>query len=331
MKKILIVQTAFLGDVILATPIIEEYHRIYPSAKIDVLVRKGNEGILHDHPLIRSIFTFDKKQKKTQEIIRLIQLFRNTKYDEIINLHRYFSSGLITVFAGGKKTIGFDKNPLSFLFSKKIKHSMNENLHEVERNLQCIAHHGASKKVAPKLYPSKIDFYKTKDLKTKPYYCIAPASVWFTKQLPEQKWVELTSLIPSNEQIYLLGGPSDVDLCERIKQKSTNSNVFNLAGSLTYLESAALMKNAQRNFVNDSGPLHIASAMNAKVTAFFCSTTTSFGFGPLSTDAIVVESNEELTCKPCGIHGHKICPKGHYKCGNTIEFKQIGLANQDFQ
>ena len=110
-----------------------------------------------------------------------------------------------------------------------------------------------------------------------------------------------------------------------------NSNVFNLAGSLTYLESAALMQNAQRNFVNDSGPLHIASAMNAKVTAFFCSTTTSFGFGPLSTDAKVIESNEELTCKPCGIHGHKICPKGHYKCGNTIEFKQIGLTNQDFQ
>jgi heptosyltransferase-2 len=60
MKKILIIQTAFLGDVILATPIIEEYHRIYPSATIDVMVRKGNEGILHDHPLLRSIFTFDK-------------------------------------------------------------------------------------------------------------------------------------------------------------------------------------------------------------------------------------------------------------------------------
>jgi len=323
MKKLLIIQTAFLGDVILATPIVEEYHRIFPNASIDMLVRKGNEGILKDHPLIRSVFTFDKKQKKIRELIRLIQLFRSYEYNEIINLHRFFSSGLITVFSGGKNTIGFDKNPLSFLFSKKIAHTLNEGLHEVERNLLCISHHGASKKIPPKLYPSLIDFQKTDHLKTKTYYCIAPASVWFTKQLPEQKWIELISALPSNEFIYLLGGPSDIELCERIKQNSTDSNVVNLAGTLSYLESAALMQNAQRNYVNDSGPLHIASAVNAKVTAFFCSTTTRFGFGPLSSDSKIIESKEELTCKPCGIHGHKTCPKGHYKCGNTIDLKEV--------
>ena len=116
MKQLLIIQTAFLGDVILATPIIEEYHRIYPTATIDVLVRKGNEGILQNHPLIRTLFTFDKKEKKTQELIRLIKHFRTIRYDEIINLHRYLSSGLITVFAGAKSIIGFDKNPFSNFF-----------------------------------------------------------------------------------------------------------------------------------------------------------------------------------------------------------------------
>jgi heptosyltransferase-2 len=325
MKQLLIIQTAFLGDVILATPIIEEYHRIYPTATIDVLVRKGNEGILQNHPLIRTLFTFDKKEKKTQELIRLIKHFRTIRYDEIINLHRYLSSGLITVFAGAKSIIGFDKNPISFLFSKKIEHSLNQGLHEVERNLRCIAHHGAVKKIQPKLYPTSTDFQKVEHLKKKPFYCIAPASVWFTKQLPEQKWVELISIFPQNELVYLLGGPSDVNLCERIKLNSSNLNVLNLAGTLTYLESAALMQNAQRNFVNDSGPLHIASAMDAKVTAFFCSTSPNFGFGPLSTDAIVIESSEKLSCKPCGVHGHNICPKVHFKCGNTIQFDQIGI------
>lgn len=321
MKKILLIQTAFLGDVILATPIIEEYHRIYPDSKIDVLVRKGNEGLLQNHPFIQTLFTFDKKQKKINELLRLIQLFRSNHYDEIINLHRYLSSGIITVFSGGKKTIGYDKNPLSFLFSKKIKHSLKEGLHEVERNLMCISHHGASKKTPPKLYPSSIDFQKTEHLKIESYYCIAPASVWFTKQLPEKKWIDLISILPSHELIYLLGGPSDVELCKRIKQNSSHPKVINLAGTLSYLESAALMQSAERNFVNDSGPLHIASAVNAKVTAFFCSTTTTFGFGPLSSDYKIIESKEKLTCKPCGIHGHKSCPKEHFKCGNTIELQ----------
>jgi len=325
MKQFLIIQTAFLGDVILATPLIEEYHRIYPTASIDVLVRKGNEGILKDHPLIRTVFTLDKKQKKTHELARLIKHFKTVKYDEIINLHRYLSSGLITLFSGAKSTVGFDKNPVSIFYSRKIKHSLNEGLHEVERNLKCIAHHGATKKVAPKIYPSNSDFTKIEHLSKESYYCIAPASVWFTKQLPTEKWIELIGLLPSNNSIYLLGGPADAQLCEDIRQQSSNPNVTNLAGTLSYLESAALMKNAQRNFVNDSGPLHISSSMDAKVTAFFCSTTPNFGFGPLSNDAIVVESIEELPCKPCGIHGYKTCPKGHFKCGNTIQFNQIGL------
>jgi len=325
MKQFLIIQTAFLGDVILATPLIEEYHRIYPTASIDVLVRKGNEGILKDHPLIRTVFTLDKKQKKTHELTRLIKHFKTVKYDEIINLHRYLSSGLITVFSSAKSTVGFDKNPVSIFYSRKIKHSLNEGLHEVERNLKCIAHHGATKKVAPKIYPSNSDFTKIEHLSKESYYCIAPASVWFTKQLPTEKWIELIGLLPSNNSIYLLGGPADAQLCEDIRQQSSNPKVTNLAGTLSYLESAALMKNAQRNFVNDSGPLHISSSMDAKVTAFFCSTTPNFGFGPLSNDAIVVESIEELPCKPCGIHGYKTCPKGHFKCGNTIQFNQIGL------
>jgi heptosyltransferase-2 len=79
------------------------------------------------------------------------------------------------------------------------------------------------------------------------------------------------------------------------------------------------MSKAVRNYVNDSGPLHLASAMNAPVTAFFCSTVPSFGFGPLSDDSEIKETTEKLDCRPCGIHGFKTCPKGHFKCGKGIE------------
>ena len=118
-------------------------------------------------------------------------------------------------------------------------------------------------------------------------------------------------------QFYLLGGPDDHELCEDIKVFSQRNNVYNLAGKLSLMQSAALMKDAKRNFVNDSGPLHIASAGNASVSAFFCSTIPEFGFGPLSDDSNVIEVND-LTCRPCGLHGHKACPKGHFHCGNGL-------------
>jgi heptosyltransferase-2 len=85
------------------------------------------------------------------------------------------------------------------------------------------------------------------------------------------------------------------------------------------MQSAALMKDARMNYVNDSGPLHICSAMNAPVTAFFCSTTPDFGFGPLSDQSTTIESKMALACKPCGLHGYKSCPKGHFDCGNSIQ------------
>jgi heptosyltransferase-2 len=97
----------------------------------------------------------------------------------------------------------------------------------------------------------------------------------------------------------------------------------NLCGQLTFLQSAALMRDAKMNFVNDSAPLHFASSMNAPVTAVFCSTVPKFGFGPLSDDSVIIETHEELSCRSCGIHGHKECPELHFKCSKTISAAKV--------
>jgi ADP-heptose:LPS heptosyltransferase len=81
------------------------------------------------------------------------------------------------------------------------------------------------------------------------------------------------------------------------------------------------MKLATMNYVNDSAPLHLASAMNAPVTAFFCSTIPEFGFGPLSENNQIIQTEEKLNCRPCGLHGKKVCPEGHFKCGTEINIK----------
>jgi heptosyltransferase-2 len=67
----------------------------------------------------------------------------------------------------------------------------------------------------------------------------------------------------------------------------------------------------------------MASAMNAPVTAFFCSTVPGFGFGPLSDTSIIVETQEPLSCRPCGLHGYKACPEGHFKCAKTIDVNEL--------
>jgi heptosyltransferase-2 len=168
------------------------------------------------------------------------------------------------------------------------------------------------------LYPRQSDLDFVSQWKNEPYYCLAPASVWFTKQAPHAVWQYVMEKFDEEGiQFYLIGGPADHELCEDIKVFSQRNNVHNLAGKLSLMQSAALMKDAKRNFVNDSGPLHIASAGNAPVSAFFCSTTPEFGFGPLSDDSSVIEV-KNLACRPCGLHGHKACPKGHFQCGNGL-------------
>ena len=317
--KILIIQTAFIGDVILATAVAEKLDQKYPDAQIDFTLRKGNEGLLTGHPFINTVFVWDKKQNKIKNLFLLSKQIRSNKYDTVVNLQRFSSSGILAGFSGAKEIIGFDKNPLSFLFTKKIKHEIGNEKHEVERNQQLIESITNADASKPKLYPSKENKDAVESYKNSQYVCLAPTSVWFTKQYPKEKWVELCNQISPSLIIYLLGAPGDSAACDWIKNNSTNKNIINLAGKLNFLESAALMSDAEMNFVNDSAPMHIASAMNAKTTAIFCSTVPSFGFGPLADDSIIIETKEQLDCRPCGLHGHKACPKGHFKCGFSIE------------
>ncbi len=317
MNRILVIQTAFLGDVILATPVVSELHRLYPEAAIDVLVKKGNESLLANNPKIRNVIVFDKSNGKYKSIFRLIRKFRKEKFDLVVNLHRFGSSGMIAGFSGAKQRIGFDKNPFSWRYTRKYSHKIGNGTHEVERNLSLIQEFGAANLVRPELFPSKEDFEKIEEYQSEKYICIAPASVWFTKALPGSKWVELIEK-NNDTKIYALGGPGDRELTDRILNSVSDTNAENLCGKLSLLQSAALMKGAERNYVNDSGPLHLASSMNANVTAFFCSTVPEFGFGPLS-DNSEIKQVENLDCRPCGLHGHKECPKGHFKCGKDIK------------
>jgi heptosyltransferase II len=323
-QSVLIIQTAFIGDVILATALIEKIHKSYPKATIDFLLRKGNESLVIGNPHLNEVIIWDKKKGKIKNLLKLTIYVRNKNYDCVVNAHRFASSGLITALSGSKIKSGFDKNPWSFLFTHRVNHDLESNLHETERNQKLIEFITDRSRELPRLYPSTKDFEKIHTFQTGRYICVAPTSVWFTKQLPAVQWIDfLNSVIDRVDAVFLLGAPMDQTHCENIKTQTQNKKVVNLSGQLSFLESAALMKGALMNFVNDSAPMHLASAMNAPVTAIFCSTIPSFGFGPLSEKSYIVQTTEKLECRPCGLHGYKSCPKGHFKCATTISNKSL--------
>ena len=290
-------------------------------------MRKGNESLLVSHPHLERVIIFHKNKGKYKNLIKIIRRVRKEKYDLVINIQRFFTTGLIATLSGARHTIGFNKNPLSFLFSKKVVHTIDPSIgkHEIDRNQELISHITDADPAKPKLYPTSEHLKRVGSYKKSPYICIAPASVWYTKQWPKEKWISFINLIPSELDVWLIGGNEDIELCNQIISNTNNKKVKSLAGSLNLLESAALMKDAVINFVNDSAPMHLASAVNAPLCAIYCSTVPGFGFGPLSDISEIIQVDEGLACRPCGLHGHRSCPESHFKCANDISEEKFSV------
>jgi heptosyltransferase-2 len=320
MKKFLLIQTSFIGDVILATALLESLHAKFPDAKISFMLRKGNEMLLENHPFLENLYVWDKKNKY-KSLFDILKKVRAEKFDAVFNLQRFATTGLFTALCGAKETRGFVKNPFSFLFDKKFSHEYKKTWHEINRNF-CLAEDLCGNTFEkPRLYPQKIDFETIAEYQTEKYICLAPSSVWFTKQFPVKKWLEVLHYLNFKGKIFLLGAKSDVNLCENLSRELQNAEI--LAGKLTFLQSAALMQKAEMNFANDSSPLHLAAAVNAKITAVFCSTVPDFGFFPLSDVSFLMQNTENLACRPCNLHGKKSCPLGHFLCAEGIEKEQF--------
>jgi len=298
-------------------------HRYYPEAQLDFMLRKGNEGLLKEHPYIHQVLIWNKKEGKMRSMRQLIRKMRIEKYDLLVNLQRFGATGWMTFRSGARIKAGFDKNPFSFCYQRSFRHRIGNGKHEVNRNLELTEEWTDDHDEPPRLHISAKVMASVAHLKESAYVTMAPTSVWFTKQMPSHKWVGLIRRIRSPKKIYLLGAPADHEACEQIRNESRDERVVNLCGELSLLASTGLMKDAAMNYVNDSAPMHFASAVNAPTTAFFCSTVPDFGFGPLADESRVIEVKESLECRPCGLHGFKACPKGHFKCANDIPLDEI--------
>jgi len=330
-SKVLIIQTAFLGDAVLSTSMVEKIRLESPDTQVDLLVRKGNECILSAYPHLnlRHIHVYDKSNKWASWWALRRHLSQES-YDQVFVVQRFFGMGLLSISIGAKKVIGFAKNPMAWFFNERVQHDFGNGLHETERNSGLLASWLGKTTYPPSLHVK--NYSLPEGLESNQYICISPGSVWETKRLPITKWIEFIHLLPVSQPIVLMGSPNERDLSDQIEAAFVGQgrNIHNETGKHNLLGSTYIYQESLLAFVNDSGPLHLCSAVDTPTVALFCSTIPAFGFGPLSTWNRVIEVREKLACRPCGDHGKKNCPLGHFACGNQIEAKEMLNAYSDY-
>lgn len=164
-QKILIIQTAFLGDVVLATPLIRAVKKKYPQSKITFLLIPQTEGLLQNNPDLHGIVVYAKKDKEKGifGFLNLVKKVKASGFDLAFIPHRSLRSALLVYLARIPQRIGFNKSSGAFLFTKRVKYVHNQP--EAERNLSLLEEDSLSEtESAPELFPSEKDFQYVEDL-----------------------------------------------------------------------------------------------------------------------------------------------------------------------
>jgi len=320
--KILIIQSAFIGDVILALPLTEAVKQSFPESEIHFLTLPAYKKFVEKHSAVSRVIADDKKGKNRcpLKFLSFCVKLRKEEYDIALVIHRSFRSALVAKLAGIKKRIGFDISPGSFFFTGKVKYG--QGMHEIERNLQLAREAGFDSWNGNWDVPFDKDFeeaeFGSKDSVScleKPLAVISPFSNWGTKRWPAEYWIELINALHGEFRVAAAGAQGDVPGWLEIK-KAVDGEVTDFVGKTDFLELAALIKNADILITGDSAPLHFGSAYGVPTVAIFGPTVPSFGFGPYAQKNIILQKT--LDCRPCNIHGPRKCPLKHHRCMRDI-------------
>lgn len=329
-QNILIVQTAFIGDVILITPLIRAVAELYPQAKIDVMVVSEAVKLLENNPYVNEVIVDDKRKNILLSTLQLIRKNRIKNYDLAISPHSSFRTHLILYFSHIPERIGFNRGSAAWMLTKKVEHPVGP--HKIVKNLGLLKPLSEREfDLQTELFPSEKDRQKAEKLlqplSGKTIIAVAPGSIWQTKCWEPNSYISLCrKLIDSGYAIVLIGGESDKLISNEIENAlgKNNANLINLAGVTNLLESAAVIKKCSLMICNDSGAMHIANAMDTRVFAFFGPTVQRFGYYPYRHGDRVFEV--DLECRPCGSHGSKKCPQKHHNCMQKIEVEPVFAA-----
>ena len=297
--KILIIHTAFIGDIVLSTPLIQKLKDLYPKSEIDYLTLPTNQSVLYNNPNLNEIILYDKKgkDKGVKGFLRILKILKQKKYDYAVIPHRFIKSILLAKLAKIPDIVGFDVATGSSLLDKKVHYDMKK--HEVERLLNLVGYEG--EKIPVRIYPAKENFVKIEKMLTISGYTgkkkqklilVAPGSQRPEKMWPIEKYREVIQKLKKNENYFIgiTGSKSEKELPLNFEK---DKNVIDFRGEISLVEFGALISKADVVVGNDSSPIHIASGFEKPfVIGIFGPGKRSLGFFPWTEKSNVIEDNE---------------------------------------
>jgi heptosyltransferase II len=346
----LVVQTSFLGDVVLTTPLIAELAKRGP---VDVLTTPEGSTILRNNPDIRNLIVYDRRDAdkgvagfaRTVGRIRHTGLYGSPDSSRAPSINHFygaaylaqgsFRSALLVASTGVKKRIGFNTSEGRRLYTDQVEYRADK--HHAERlwwlSMSSCADPPSSGQIQPRLFPSPDDERSAETFlqenlinRQRPFVALAPGSAWGTKRWPF--YPELAVKLGPQFNIVVIGGNADVETGDAIVAQLPKGCAANAAGKLGILASAALIGRATMLVTNDSAPGHLASAMGTPTVGIFGPTVPEFGFGPLAPGSTTAGASG-LACRPCDRHGPQQCPLGHWRCMREVSSDEVmALARQ---
>lgn len=345
-KKILVIQTAFIGDVVLSTPMFNAIKKCFPDSHLAVLVKPEAKEILQPLSFIDEILVIDKKNKhRFLGMLSIIKLIREKKFDVLLSPHQSFRTGLISLFSGIPYRVGYTTSALSFVYHKKL---IREKKYEIHRLLDFV-----KQSICPEMkYHINIPILeeteqsKNEAKKLLQNFVVKPiafacSSIWPTKRWVPWGFAELAGKLIEKYKcpVLLIGSKEDYELSEYIRNyakhilpEKTYKEIYNYCGKTNLITLYSLLKRCRLLVSNDSAPIHFGCAAKIPVVTILGPTTKELGYAPIADNTAIVEV-EGLYCRPCGTHGGKKCPEKHFLCMknitpdiilNKIEELQIG-------
>jgi heptosyltransferase-2 len=322
-SRCLVIQTAFLGDVVLTTPLISRLAGRH--GPVDVVTTPAAASLLDHHPAVNDVLRYDKHgaERGWRAFRRLGTELRARRYERVYLPHRSVRSAVLALWSGANERIGFGDSPAALTYTSRVPR-LREG-HEVERLLG-LAGVRPEENVPPVslgLAPTDLaaaDAWLASHGVGSDFVALAPGSVWATKRWPY--YAELAAGIDRTSVI--VGGTEDAELARTVVE-AAGGRAVSAAGALSLRGSAALIQRAAVLVTNDSAPLHLATAVGTPVVAVFGPTVPEFGFGPRGPGDIVL-GHGELPCRPCSKHGPPACPLGHHRCMRDLSVAAVSAA-----
>ncbi len=326
--RILVVQTAFLGDAVLTTPIFLNLRQQFPTAKISLLCTPAIQDVFHGNKSIDEILILDKKGKD-KGVLSFWRWRKRLKdqFDVCLLPHRSFRSAFLVWFAQIPKRIGFDRSEGRF-FLTDIVHFDWES-HDSQRNLHLLEALGMKVKKSPVEISVEKNRFKFDQFiqehhisKNSILVGMNPGSVWKTKRWLPEYFAKVADVLSDtwNCKVILFGSSKDKEAADSVV-KAMKTKAVNLCGQTDLKSLSYLISHMNLFITNDSGPMHLASALGIPVVAIFGPTTRELGFFPLGEKSTVVEL--DLSCRPCSLHGGDACPLGHFKCMKDLSPEMV--------